>query len=291
MTILRQDRFAVLTDQWGRFRSLRLASPIEPTVGPGDDGFLWLDIGVDGTLSAPVWKMWDEAADTWRQIGNVSGDYLTLAQHAAIGDDSPHHPAATLDANADALLSLSTQELGLDTQSANRVFAGPSSGAAAEPCFRSLVHADMPTVISAFLARPSADISNITGDGTAYQVVLPSEIFDRGGDYDTSTGLFTAPKTGIYPLFGSLYVGGIISSHTSMLIAIVTSNRVYGVVYANPYPLVVATDRVIFGVSCLADMDVGDTAYLRLTVSGGTKVVDIIYSSAYTYFGGYLLSE
>lgn len=333
MTILRQDRQNILTDQWGRFRSLRLASPITPTVGPGDDGFLWLDIGVDGTPSAPVWKMWDESANTWRLVGIAdasfagvtdicdialtespgvgttiprgdhvhahpvfaSGDlhpeYMTPAEHTAIGNSAPHHAAMTLDANADTLLALAAQKLGLDTQSAGRFLGGPISGAAAVPTFRVLDVEDMPASTCAFLARPSADITDVTGDGTAYHVVFPSEIVDRGDDYDTATGTFTARKTGLYMLTGGLYLGGIISTHTAMLIAIVTSNRVYGVVYVNPYPIVVSTDRVIFGVSCLADMDAADTAYLRVTVTGGTKVVDIIYSSAYSCFGGFLLSE
>ena len=68
MSILNQDRLAMLTDQWGRFRSLSLASPITPTVGPGDDGFLWLDIGVDGTPNAPAWKVWQEATQSWITI-------------------------------------------------------------------------------------------------------------------------------------------------------------------------------------------------------------------------------
>jgi len=60
------------------------------------------------------------------------------------------HAAVTLDANADTLLSLSTQALGLDTQTANKLFGGPASGAAAVPTFRDLVNADIPaTTITA----------------------------------------------------------------------------------------------------------------------------------------------
>lgn len=56
-------------------------------------------------------------------------------------------PAVTLAADADTILNLSTQELGLDTQTANYVLAGPTSGAAADPTFRAAVVADMPTAI------------------------------------------------------------------------------------------------------------------------------------------------
>ncbi|MGQ9491717.1 MAG: hypothetical protein ACUVS6_13675, partial [Anaerolineae bacterium] len=71
--ILNRDRFAILSDAWGRFRSLALISPIPPNVGQGDDGFLWVDIGVDGTPENPIWKIWDEPAGTWRQIGGAAG--------------------------------------------------------------------------------------------------------------------------------------------------------------------------------------------------------------------------
>lgn len=68
------------------------------------------------------------------------------------------HPAVTLDVNADTLLSLSTQALGLDTQTANRIFAGPTTGGAAVPAFRSLVAADIPA------------LSYVDGTGVAGQV-------------------------------------------------------------------------------------------------------------------------
>ena len=57
------------------------------------------------------------------------------------------HAAVTLDANADTLLSLSTQALGLDTQTANTVLAGATSGGVAVPAFRALVAADIPATI------------------------------------------------------------------------------------------------------------------------------------------------
>ncbi len=71
--------------------------------------------------------------------GNVDGvdvSALGLASHAAV----------TLDANADTLLSLITQTVGLDTQAANRALLGPVSGVAAAPTFRALVSDDVPAL-------------------------------------------------------------------------------------------------------------------------------------------------
>lgn len=55
------------------------------------------------------------------------------------------HDAVTLDGDAGTILDLSTQEIGLDVQTANTVLAGPTTGAANEPTFRALVAADVGT--------------------------------------------------------------------------------------------------------------------------------------------------
>lgn len=65
--------------------------------------------------------------------------------------NSGGHNPITLDVNADTILSLSTQELGLDTQGANTIFAGPASGADAVPTFRALVADDIPDLSGTYL--------------------------------------------------------------------------------------------------------------------------------------------
>ncbi len=66
-----------------------------------------------------------------------------IATHAL--DNDAHHDPITLASDIDTnLLSLSTQELGLDAQSANEIFAGPTTGGDAKPTFRALVAADLP---------------------------------------------------------------------------------------------------------------------------------------------------
>lgn len=98
--------------------------------------------------------------------------------------------AVTLAADADVLLSLSGQELGLDTQTANRVFAGPASGAAADPTFRALVDADMPAeVLHDADFSPAEGIMRKTGAGayTAMKTNLSAGAAPTVND-DTSQG-------------------------------------------------------------------------------------------------------
>lgn len=64
------------------------------------------------------------------------------ASDMAAGDS--HHPVLTLGATGTALLALVGQALGLNTQAANTVLAGPVTGAAAAPTMRALVVADLP---------------------------------------------------------------------------------------------------------------------------------------------------
>ena len=72
-------------------------------------------------------------------ILTVAGGMMTWAAGGAV------HAAVTLGADAGAVLGLTGQQIDLDTQAANTVFAGPTSGAAADPTFRALVRADLPT--------------------------------------------------------------------------------------------------------------------------------------------------
>jgi hypothetical protein len=58
------------------------------------------------------------------------------------------HDPVTLGADAGAILGLTGQQIDLDVQNANKVLAGPTSGGDADPAFRALVDADIPSAIA-----------------------------------------------------------------------------------------------------------------------------------------------
>jgi hypothetical protein len=126
----------------------------------------------------------------------------------------------------------------------------------------------------AFYCESSA-VANVTGDGTAYTMIFATELYDKGSDFSTST--FTAPVAGIYTLGCVLNISGILSSHTDGRLHFSTSTgggKTFSVLIDD-----VGTDdmegymRATYTI--MAEMAASDTATLVLTVSNGTKVVDV----------------
>jgi len=118
-------------------------------VGTGGDNTTYGIYGAAGTTNVVVVGNVERDHDGMTNLTNgVDGNVIgsnTGSSGSGMGP-SPH-VAVTLDANADTLLSLNVQELGLDTQLANLVFSGPAAGGAAVPTFRSLVDLDIPAAI------------------------------------------------------------------------------------------------------------------------------------------------
>lgn len=95
------------------------------------------------------------------------------------------HSAVTLATDAQAILNLSPQEIGLVAQPANRVFAGPASGADADPTVRALVAADLPAATES--AQGAVELATVgeaaTGTDTSRAVTpagLPLRVVGSG---------------------------------------------------------------------------------------------------------------
>jgi hypothetical protein len=141
----------------------------------------------------------------------------------------------------------------------------------------------------AFLAHLNAGATNVTGDGTAYAVVFDTELFDTGSDF--ASNAFTAPVTGKYHLAGAINITGMLAGHTTAILEVVTSNRRYRVAQSNPQASKdVANDAFLMHFSIIVDMTATHTATVELTVTGGTKVIDIAANITQgTYFSGALI--
>jgi hypothetical protein len=142
-----------------------------------------------------------------------------------------------------------------------------------------------------FHAYLNSTVSNVTGDGTAYDIVFNAERFDLGSDFNTGTGIFTAPVDGKYLLTFTVRFEGLTILHTRNTTTIVTSNWNYEL---NSQDASARDNLNLLELngSMIVDMDASDTALIRVASVNSTKVVDIGGNGTLTItgFSGELLA-
>ena len=141
-----------------------------------------------------------------------------------------------------------------------------------------------------FLAFNSVTDTNWS-TGSYADVCFDSEVFDVGNNFASDT--FTAPVTGKYFLHTSVGINTIDTAATYYALKLVTSNRNYFSVLDPNFSSDTSsgTPSHLFQITCVADMEITDTAKVQFVQSGGTSQSDIAGDSSelYTWFTGYLL--
>ncbi len=151
-----------------------------------------------------------------------------------------------------------------------------------------------PVLTPVFIARLTSIQSNVTGDATNYTpIIFDAADSNVGTAYNVATGIFTAPSAFDYCFAFGITVTGILNTHTLMDFKITTSTgRTAHGFYGNPYVYAVGGKIQIAQYVSIV-MALGETAQVSLTVSNGTKVVDVFgdNSGSYdTWFAGYMLA-
>ena len=82
-----------------------------------------------------------------------------------------------------------------------------------------------PSSLCSFSAYLSTSIANVTGDSTLYTIPFNEVFFDLGSNFNTGTGYFTAPYTGIYQFAATvtLYDMGAQGTGSGMVTVLQTS--------------------------------------------------------------------
>ena len=231
---------------------------------------LVLDADADTAISA-------DAADDQIDI-KIGGndDFKLTAKTLAIGGAAAADSKIVFDGNAQDF------HIGLDDSADDLVIGlGSTLGTTTHMAFDEAGHITMP-LQCAFKAESSADASNVSGDGTSYDLLFQTETFDQNGDFSSPT--FTAPVTGRYLITWTTAIYGIGSGH-DLTMTLDTSNNNY----LNQINLANAERNAEYYDCCavIADMDASDTAKVTLQVSGGSKTIDT--NGAYNYFSAVLL--
>ncbi len=159
--------------------------------------------------------------------------------------------------------------VGQATQAANLVYAGPSSGAAAQPTFRQIVYPDFAT--STFV-----DVNGTTqaiAATTFTALIFPTKNSDTLNEYDTTTGTFTPVNSGLYLIFITTESGTTGITNQRVLVSLSTTSGSDGT-------------RIIAGyTNSSATCDISAARPINLT--GGTSYYFNIYvSTAETLAGG-----
>ena len=245
-----------------------------PSSNSGNNIFVYYLFRTVGTVSHPSNNAFTATNGTLTGTLDVTGD-------VTIGDASAADKKILFDGNAQDF------HIGLDDSNDSLTIGlGSTLGTTSHMIFDANGHITKP-LQPAFLATFGTSTLANVATGTDHTIVFETERFDQNGDYDTSTGVFTAPITGRYDLKASVYLNQIDTSASYIQLKLVTSNHTYISIIDPNYSadlsyLTYETKPI------LADMDAGDTVKVDFRVTGGGDQVDIVHNTSYSAFSGYL---
>ena len=140
-----------------------------------------------------------------------------------------------------------------------------------------------------FFATLSSEPSNVTGDGTTYTVLYDTETYDIGSNYNTTTGVFTAPTSGKYVVGCNWGIVSPLSGHTSGQLNVVSDGPNSPSLNINPYNNYASTNIAGYNACYVLELDAADTIKTTLNISGSSKTIDLYHGTGGSNFFASLL--
>ena len=135
---------------------------------------------------------------------------------------------------------------------------------------------------SAFFAYLTTSQSNVTGDGTVYVPIFDATTVNIGGNYNTATGIYTAPATGVYSFSSSISITGVTTHNDASIEFLTNIPTTYYTAIINPAGINVGG---VLGfnasVNCIF-LNAGDLIDVNVAVAGGTKTIGLFGDSIRT---------
>lgn len=137
-----------------------------------------------------------------------------------------------------------------------------------------------------FFSQTSADLDNVTGDGTTEysSAAAWADVFDTSSSF--AAGVFTAPRTGYYLLGGTLVLKGVGAGHTTFGFRMVVNTVPYVLWGADAIGIANAAGYIYVNGSILAYLVAAQQAYFNFDVTGATKIVDLVTGTS--FWGHYI---
>jgi hypothetical protein len=135
------------------------------------------------------------------------------------------------------------------------------------------------TSIPLFSVYVANNINSVTGSGSApgfpYQIIYDTAFYNEGSNFNLSTGIFTAPYTGVYNFAVNTGVNNLNALNASGSFSLVSSSFVNGFYYFQGSPAamrgtVSVQNRIVQSGNFYIDMDSGDTLYSSIVIYGNT---------------------
>ncbi len=130
----------------------------------------------------------------------------------------------------------------------------------------------------AFFAYVTADILNVTGDATVYNVIYDTELFDIANNFNNATGVFTVPVTGIYSITFSVWSINLTAANTVGVMYASRTGSATSLFWGASQSFAAIRDpnnACIVKGSCIVQLTASDQVFVSYRVNGGAKVVGV----------------